>query len=75
MFNKRYKSHQCVPHEGGFFIVGIGDIFPTPIDLRDHPMLLHFLVLVHALDLEPSPLPVVQQAVWDSIAFTLPHHL
>ena len=50
-----------------FFVVGIGDIFLTQIDLRDHLMLLYFLVLVldfdlflvHVLDLEPEPLPVV----------------
>ena len=44
-----------------FFIVAVGDIFPTPIDLRDHLMLLHFLV--HVLDLEPSPVTIVQQVV------------
>ena len=47
--------------EASFFIVGIGDIFPTQIDLRGHLMLLNFLV--HILDLEPGPLPVVQQVV------------
>ena len=37
----------------------------------------HFLILVivHVLDLEPGPLPVVQQVVWESIAFVSPHHL
>ena len=51
--------------EASFFVVGVGDIFPTWIDLRDHLMLLHFLVLVlvHVLDLEPDPLPIVQQLV------------
>ena len=47
--------------EVSLFIVGIGNIFPTSIDPRDHPMLLHFLFL--ALDPEHGPLSVVQQMV------------
>ena len=61
--------------EASFFIAGVGDIFPTLIDLGDHPMLLHFLILVHVLDLEPSILPIFQQVVWESIAFASSHHL
>ena len=57
--------------EASFFVVGVGDIFPTSINLRDHLMLLHFLVLilgldlflVHVIDLELDPLSVVQQVV------------
>ena len=62
-----------------FFVVGVGDIFPTRIDLSDHLMLLNFLVinlfLIHVLDFEPDLLPVVQQVVYESIAFVSPHHL
>ena len=64
-----------------FFVVGVGDIFPTSIDLRDHLMLLYFLVLdlsfflVYVLNLKPDHLPVVQQVVYESIAFVSPHHL
>ena len=59
----------CHMKEAFFFVVGVGDIFPTRIDMRDHLMLLHFLVLdldfflVHVLDLELEPLPVLQQVV------------
>ena len=68
MFHTRYKSHQCVPHEGDFiFIVGVGDIFPTPIDMKNHLMLLHFLVLslvfVHVLDFKLGIVLVAQQVV------------
>lgn len=36
--------------EASSFVVGIGDIFPTQVDSKDHPMLPH--VLVHVLDLK-----------------------
>ena len=57
--------------EASFFVVGVGDIFPTSINLRDHLMLLHFLVvvvvlnlfLIHVLELEPDHLPIVQEVV------------
>ncbi|KAL6317566.1 hypothetical protein AAG906_030319 [Vitis piasezkii] len=71
--------------EASFFVVAVGDIFPTRIDLMDHLMLLHFLVfvlvlvldlfLVHVLHLALVPLAVVQQVVTESIAFVSPHHL
>ena len=59
----------CHMKEAFFFVVGVGDIFPTRIDLRDHLMLLHFLVLdlglflIYVFDLEPDPLPIIQQVV------------
>ena len=69
--------------EAFFFVVGVGDIFPTPIDLRDHLMLLHLLVLIlvldliliHVIDLELGHVLIVQQVVSESIAFASPHHL
>ena len=65
--------------EASFFVVGVGDIFPTRIDMRDHLILLHFLdldsFLIHLFDLEPDHLSIVQQVVLESIAFVSPHHL
>ena len=51
--------------KASFFVVGVGDIFPTPIDLRNYLMLLHFLGLglIHILDLELGLVPIVQQVV------------
>ena len=64
--------------ETSFFVMGVGDIFPTSIDLKDHLMLLHVLVLVHILvhilDLELDFFPILQQVVWESISFVLPYH-
>ena len=61
--------------EASFIVVGVGDIFPTWIDLRDHLMLLHFLVpilsldlfLVYILDLELDPFLVVKQKGEDQV--------